>query len=60
MAWRGELIVTDHGKPVLKILPSKPKAGDSEKIGEFRGQATCLEDINSPTLIKWEGAPNQN
>jgi antitoxin (DNA-binding transcriptional repressor) of toxin-antitoxin stability system len=51
-----ELIVTDHGKPVLKIVPIKKKAAMSALFGGLQGQATYLEDINAPTLQEWEEA----
>jgi prevent-host-death family protein len=51
-----ELIVTDHGKPVLKIIPIKPKATVAEIFGDLQGQITYLEDINTPSLSEWEEA----
>lgn len=51
-----ELIVTDQGKPVLKIIPIKEKAGVAEVFGAVQGQVSYLEDINTPTLPEWEDA----
>ena len=51
-----ELIVTDHGKPVLKIVPIKHKKTFSELFGDLQGQITYLEDVNLPTLTEWEDA----
>ena len=51
-----ELIVTDHGKPVLKIIPIKPKAGVAELFGDLQGQVAYLEDIDTPTLAEWDEA----
>lgn len=51
-----ELIVTDQGKPVLKIVPIKEKAGVDEVFGDVQGQVAYLEDINTPTLPEWEDA----
>jgi antitoxin (DNA-binding transcriptional repressor) of toxin-antitoxin stability system len=51
-----ELIVTDHDKPVLKIVPLKQKSTVSELFGEFQGQIKFLEDIDEPTLAEWEEA----
>jgi antitoxin (DNA-binding transcriptional repressor) of toxin-antitoxin stability system len=51
-----ELIVTDHGKPVLKIIPLTIKANIQEVFGEFQGQVSYHEDINTPTLQEWEEA----
>lgn len=51
-----ELIVTDHNKPVLKIIPLKQKAAVSEVFSDLQGQVTYLEDINTPSLLEWEDA----
>jgi len=49
-----ELVVTDHDKPVLKIIPIKQKAGVAEVFGALQGQVSYLEDINTPSLSEWE------
>jgi len=51
-----ELIVTDQGKPVLKIIPLKPKAGVTALFGDLQGRVTYLEDIDAPTLPEWDEA----
>jgi antitoxin (DNA-binding transcriptional repressor) of toxin-antitoxin stability system len=51
-----ELIVTDQGKPVLKIVPIKPKAAVSDIFGDLQGQVTYLEDIDTPTIFEWDEA----
>jgi antitoxin (DNA-binding transcriptional repressor) of toxin-antitoxin stability system len=51
-----ELIVTDHGKPVLKISPIQHKASVADVFGPFQAQVTYLEDINIPSLSEWEDA----
>lgn len=51
-----ELIVTDHGKPVLKITPIKEKQGVRELFGGLQGKVAYLEDINMPTLAEWDEA----
>lgn len=48
-----ELIVTDHGKPVLKITPIKEKATVEELFGKYFGQVVYHEDINTPTIDEW-------
>ncbi len=46
-----ELIVTDHGRPVLKIVPIKKKETVQEISGDIQGQAIILEeDINTPAF----------
>ncbi len=52
----GELIVTDHGKPVLKIIPLKDTSTVDEVFQELQGQVTYLEDINTPNLVEWGDA----
>ncbi len=52
----GELIVTDHGKPVLKIIPLKDMSTVDEVFQGLQGQVTYLEDINTPTLEEWRDA----
>jgi antitoxin (DNA-binding transcriptional repressor) of toxin-antitoxin stability system len=51
-----ELIVTDQGKPVLRIIPIKKAASVAEVFGDLQGQVSYLEDLNAPTLSEWEGA----
>jgi antitoxin (DNA-binding transcriptional repressor) of toxin-antitoxin stability system len=51
-----ELIVTDQGKPVLKIIPIKGKSSVKELFAEYQGKVTYLEDINTPTLQEWDEA----
>ena len=49
-----ELIVTDHDKPVLKIIPIKKKVAVGAVFANLQGQVTYLEDINTPTLQEWD------
>ncbi len=49
-----ELIVTDRGKPVLKIIPIKKKATVEEIFGDIQGKVQYFEDINTPTLSEWD------
>jgi antitoxin (DNA-binding transcriptional repressor) of toxin-antitoxin stability system len=51
-----ELIVTDHGKPVLKIVPIQKKASVADLFGEVQGQVVYHEDINTPTIAEWDEA----
>ncbi len=51
-----ELIVTDQGKPVLKIIPLKKKAGVLEVLEDIQEKVSYFEDINAPTLAEWEDA----
>ncbi len=49
-----ELIVTDRGEPVLKIVPIKKKATVDEVFGQYYGQIIYHEDVNTPTIDEWE------
>ena len=48
-----ELIVTDNGKPVLKIVPIGKKSTVEELFGKYFGQVVYHEDINTPTIDEW-------
>lgn len=49
-----ELIVTDHRKPVLKIVPLKQtKLTMEEAFSGLRGKVNYFEDINTPTTNEW-------
>ncbi|HUF37114.1 MAG TPA: hypothetical protein VMN57_01215 [Anaerolineales bacterium] len=50
------LIVTDYGRPVLKIVPIGPKADVSSLFGDIQGKLVFLEDINAATIDEWEDA----
>lgn len=50
------MIVTDHGKPVLKIIPIKSKKNVAELFGEYQGRLVFTEDIDTPTLLEWDEA----
>ena len=49
-----ELIVTDNGKPVLKIMPIKQKATVDEVFGDLYSKLIIHEDINTPTIDEWD------
>lgn len=49
-----ELIVTDNGKPVLKIVPYKKKGTVDEIFGKYYGKLVIHEDINTPTIDEWD------
>jgi antitoxin (DNA-binding transcriptional repressor) of toxin-antitoxin stability system len=49
-----ELIVTDHRKPVLKIVPIKqPMLSVKEAFSGLQGKVNYFEDINTPTTDEW-------
>jgi antitoxin (DNA-binding transcriptional repressor) of toxin-antitoxin stability system len=51
-----ELIVTDQGKPVLKIIPIKKASSVADVFGDIQGKVAYREDINAPMLAEWEDA----
>jgi antitoxin (DNA-binding transcriptional repressor) of toxin-antitoxin stability system len=48
-----ELIVTDHNRPVLKIVPIQEKQTIEELFSAYQGQVHYFEDINAPTSDEW-------
>lgn len=47
-----ELIVTDHHKPVLRIIPIKQKNLPTD-VFKKQGHVVYFEDINTPTGNEW-------
>lgn len=51
----GELIVTDFGKPVFKIVPYKEKLTSSEVFKDIQGKIKFDKDsLLEPTEAEWE------
>jgi antitoxin (DNA-binding transcriptional repressor) of toxin-antitoxin stability system len=48
-----EVIVTDNNRPVLRILPVKPKSTVEELFAPYRGRIVFHEDPNMPTIDEW-------
>ena len=51
-----ELIVTDRGRPVLRIQPIARKKTVEEAFDAIRGGVIYHEDINLPTTDEWTDA----
>lgn len=50
-----ELIVTDHHRPVLKIVPLERKPKSTESIFKaYRQRIIYHEDITKPAVEEWE------
>ena len=49
-----ELIVTDHRKPVLNVLPLNKKLRAVDVFGDLMEKVQYFEDINTPTSDEWE------
>ena len=49
-----ELIVTDHGKPVLKISPTRKQRSIRQVFADVEGKVNFIDDATSPTTEEWE------
>jgi prevent-host-death family protein len=49
-----ELIITDHGKPVLKIIPISES--EESPLRKLRGMITRYDDPLEPLDIAWKAA----
>ncbi len=48
-----ELIVTDHNRPVLKVVPLRQRQPASTVFADVRGKVAYHEDILAPTSDEW-------
>ena len=48
-----EVIITDRGRPVAKILKYQTSLPTEELFGDLRGNIKYLEDICTPTTEEW-------
>ncbi len=48
-----DLIVTDHGKPVLLVTPLRARQRVDMVFADFQGQVSYPEDIDTPTMDEW-------
>ncbi len=49
-----EIIVTDNGKPSVRICQIKKSDSVEELFREYRGKITVTGDILGPTDAEWE------
>lgn len=48
------LVVTDHGRPVLKVLPYEPgRLTPDEAFADVRGKVRYRGDLLAPTTSEW-------
>ena len=47
-----ELYITDHGKPVVKIVPYQPS--DDKDIKELRGLVEKYDEPTEPVHVDWD------
>jgi prevent-host-death family protein len=48
-----ELVVTDNGRPVVKVVPIRARTSAAEVFGDVRGRVVYYEDILAPTTDEW-------
>lgn len=48
-----EIVITDRGKPVLKISRYTTSPTTEELFGSMRGKVIYFEDITTPTSEEW-------
>lgn len=48
-----ELIVTDNSRPVLRVVPIRPRRTVAELFADVRGKVVYHEDIMTPTEGEW-------
>jgi prevent-host-death family protein len=48
-----ELVVTDHGEPVLRIVPVRKRIPAAETFAGLRGKVLYHGDILEPTDAEW-------
>lgn len=48
-----ELVVTDNGRPVVKVVPMRAQTSAAEVFGDVRGRVVYREDILAPTTDEW-------
>jgi prevent-host-death family protein len=49
-----ELIVTDHQRPTLRILPIRERKSPAEVFSDVRGKVIYHEDVLAPTTSEWD------
>ena len=48
-----ELVVTDNGRPVVKVVPIRARSSAAELFADVRGRVVYNEDILAPTTDEW-------
>ena len=47
------VIVTDHGRPTLRIVPFRPKKSAQAVFGKTQGMVRYHEPLTTPTTDEW-------
>ena len=48
-----DLVVTDHGRPVVRVSAIRPKQTAAELFGDLRGRVVYHADLLAPTSAEW-------
>lgn len=48
-----ELVVTDHGRPVVKVVPIRRTRPAADLFADVRGRVSYHGDILEPTSDEW-------
>lgn len=48
-----ELVVTDSGVPVLRVLPIRQRRSAAEVFADVRGKVRYHADVLAPTIDEW-------
>ena len=49
-----ELVVTDNGRPVVRVVPYRARTVVADVFADVRGRLVEHEDLLSPTIDEWE------
>ena len=48
-----ELVVTDNGRPVVRVVAIRARASAADVFADVRGRVVYREDILAPTTDEW-------
>lgn len=48
-----DLIVTDHGRPVVRVSAIRPKVSAASLFADVRGRVKYRGDLLAPTMAEW-------
>jgi prevent-host-death family protein len=48
-----DLVVTDNGRPVVKVVAIRTRTSAADAFGDVRGRIVYREDILAPTADEW-------
>ncbi len=48
-----ELIVTDNGRPVVKVVPIRTRVSAASMFADVRNRVVYREDVLTPTTNEW-------